>query len=197
MRIFTSLSDPQLAIALQQGAVGVLPTDTVYGIVCAAKHKESVARLYQIKHRDHKPGTIIAASVAQLEAFGIDNKTLQVVDEWWPSPLSVVAPCGDELYYLHQGLQSLAVRIPAPDELRALLEQTGPLLTSSANQPGEPPATNIAEAQAYFADEVDFYVDGGQTEQPTPSTLIRMNQNDQIEILRQGAVVLPAKEQTV
>jgi len=74
-----------------------------------------------------------------------------------------------------------------------LLKQTGPLLTSSANQPGEPPATNLTEAKAYFADSVDFYVDGGQTEQSTPSTLIRLDPHNRIEILRQGAVVLPSQ----
>jgi len=193
MYVYSSLSDSELARALNQGMVGILPTDTVYGIVCAAKNESAVVRLYQAKHREHKPGTIIAASVAQLVDLGIDAKALEKVAAWWPSPLSVVVPSGDELYYLHQGLESLAVRIPAPQELRDLLKQTGPLLTSSANQPGEPPATNLTEAKAYFADSVDFYVDGGQTEQSTPSTLIRLDPHNRIEILRQGAVVLPSQ----
>jgi len=186
MYVYSSLSDSQLARALAQGAVGILPTDTVYGIVCSAKNESAVARLYEAKHRDHKPGTIIAASIAQLIALGIDEQVLQTVAPWWPSPLSVVAPCGQDLYYLHQGLNSLAVRVPAQQELRDLLTETGPLLTSSANLPGEPPATNLTEAKAYFGRSVDFYVDGGDLSRHQPSTVVKIV-DDAIEVLRQGA----------
>jgi L-threonylcarbamoyladenylate synthase len=99
----------------------------------------------------------------------------------------VVIPCGDELAYLHDGQRSLAVRIPDNEPLRQLLAQTGPLLTSSANQPGQPPATTIAEARAYFGDEVDFYEDGGDLSGNMPSTVVRVV-DDAIEVLRPGAV---------
>jgi L-threonylcarbamoyladenylate synthase len=82
---------------------------------------------------------------------------------------------------------SLAVRIPADKPLQKLLHQTGPLLTSSANHPGQPPANDIKAAEKYFGDEVDFYVDGGDLAGREPSTIIRIV-DDAIEVLRQGAV---------
>ena len=88
---------------------------------------------------------------------------------------------------MHLGKVSLAVRIPADSRIRELLSKTGPLLTTSANQPGEPTATNIAEAQAYFGDGVDFYADGGTIADHVPSTVIRII-DDAIEVLREGAV---------
>jgi tRNA A37 threonylcarbamoyladenosine synthetase subunit TsaC/SUA5/YrdC len=91
--------------------------------------------------------------------------------------------------YLHQGKQSLAVRIPNKPDLLELLKQTGPLLTSSANHPGEPPANTIDEAKAYFGNEVDFYIDGGDLSGHAPSTVVRIV-DDAIEVLRQGAVEL-------
>ncbi len=45
------------------GAVGILPTDTVYGLVARATDKEAVSRLYSLKGRDKKPGTIIAGNI--------------------------------------------------------------------------------------------------------------------------------------
>jgi tRNA A37 threonylcarbamoyladenosine synthetase subunit TsaC/SUA5/YrdC len=99
----------------------------------------------------------------------------------------VVIPCGPELEYLHMGKRSLAVRIPDDPKLRSLLEKTGALLTSSANQPGQPPANTVDEATAYFGDDVDFYVDGGDLSGHAPSTVIRVI-DDAIEILRAGAV---------
>jgi L-threonylcarbamoyladenylate synthase len=81
------------------------------------------------------------------------------------------------------------MRIPADADFRGFLAHTGALLTSSANAPGEPTATNLAEAQAYFGDQVDFYVDAGTIANPVPSTVIRIV-DDAIEILRRGAVTI-------
>ena len=169
------------------GAIGVMPTDTVYGVVAQAADRQAVRRLYELKRRERKPGTLIAAGVDQLEQLGLKRRYLAAVEKFWPGPVSVVIPCGPELEYLHQGVLSLAVRIPADAALRKLLEQTGPLLTSSANQPGKPPANTVAEAKAYFGSGVDFYIDGGDRSGSQSSTVIRIV-DDAIEVLRQGAV---------
>jgi len=91
--------------------------------------------------------------------------------------------------YLHQGVGDIAMRVVANPEIKKVLEQTGPLITSSANLPGKPSATTVAEAYAYFGDAVDFYVDGGQIADALPSTIIRPH-GDGIDILRQGSVTL-------
>jgi tRNA A37 threonylcarbamoyladenosine synthetase subunit TsaC/SUA5/YrdC len=82
---------------------------------------------------------------------------------------------------------SLAVRIPAQSEIAELLQKTGPLITSSANHPGEPTANAVDEARKYFGDTVDFYVDGGDLSDHKPSTIIRIV-DDAIEVIREGAV---------
>ena len=172
---------------LQPGTVGVIPTDTLYGVVARAVDTAAVKRLYEIKQREGKPGTIIAATLDQLVNLGISRRYLKAVEQFWPGAVSVVVPCGESLAYLHQGKGSLAVRIPADEALLELLQQTGPLLTSSANQPGEAPANNLTEAKAYFNDEVDFYIDGGDLSGHQPSTVLRIV-DYAIEILRPGAV---------
>ena len=168
------------------GAIAVTPTDTVYGVVARAADPQAVANLYHLKRREGKPGTLVAASIEQLVELGLKRKYLVAVESLWPDALSVIIPCGPELEYLHQGVGSLAVRIPANERFRVLLQRTGPLLTSSANQPGEPPATTIEEAKAYFGDDVAWYEDGGAVE-GAPSTVIRVS-DDAIEVVRQGVV---------
>jgi L-threonylcarbamoyladenylate synthase len=177
-----------VATQLQKpGAVGVIPTDTVYGIVARAVDPFAVKRLYGIKKRSHKPGTVIAASLKQLESLGLKHRYLKAVQQFWPGAVSVIIPVsGAELAYLHQGKHSLAVRIPVAAELQTLLSVTGPLLTSSANQPGKPTAVNIEQAKAYFGDQVDFYDDGGDLSDRQVSTLIRIV-DDAVEVLRQGS----------
>ena len=191
MTVFSDVHSPAIVSLLAEGAVGVIPTDTVYGIVARAGDREAVSRLYAAKHREGKPGTVIAANIEQLAELGVDQEQLEAVAPFWPNPLSVVLPDQPYLEYLDQGKQSLAVRVPSDPHIHSLLLQTGPLLTSSANQPGEPTATSLAEAQAYFGDAVDFYIDGGDIDDAVPSTLIRLKPDSAIEVLRQGAVQLP------
>ena len=100
--------------------------------------------------------------------------------------MSVIIPTVG-LEYLRQGAEGLAIRIPKDDAIRAVLERTGPLLTTSANLPGQPPASTLAEAQAYFDGRVDFYAEGGDMTGRPPSTVIRII-DDAIEVLREGAV---------
>ncbi len=182
-----TVDGPEVIESLLRGAVGVLPTDTVYGVVCSAALPDAVARLYALKDRHDKPGTVIAANIEQLVALGIPKRYLTAVMQYWPNPISVVIPLGDTLSALHLGKGSLACRVPNDAKLLQLLEHTGPLLTSSANHPGEPPATTLQESIDYFGDEVDFYVDGGNFEGHQSSTVIRIV-DDAVEVLREGTV---------
>ena len=180
------LDDKKVVELLEAGEVGVLPTDTVYGLVCNAKNTDAVARLYKLKGREKKPGTVIAASIDQLEELGMKRRYLTAVERYWPGPISVVIP-NYELAYLHLGQGGIAVRIPQNATLSQLLSKTGPLLTTSANHSGEPEANTITEAQTYFGESVDFYVDGGDLSGQKPSTVIRVV-DDAVEVLREGAV---------
>lgn len=182
------ISNDEAVQALVNGNVGILPTDTVYGIVARAQDQQAVGRLYKLKHRERKPGTIIAASVDQLIALGLETSILHRVAHVWPNSLSIIIPTSPALSYLDQAVGSLAVRIPSDENIRAMLEQTGPLVTSSANKPGEPTAETIQEAHAYFGDAVDFYVDGGRTEHVIPSTIIRIEADNHVTVVREGAV---------
>lgn len=181
----------QEAIAmLLRGGVGVMPTDTVYGLVARAHDKQAVARLYALKDRDHKPGTVVAANTDQLIELGVAQEHVDRVKQWWPGSLSVETPLGDEHSYLHQDTGRQGFRVVADEKLKRILEQTGPLVTSSANHPGKPGSVNIEEAWDYFNDRVDFYVDGGDLSGKAPSTIVRISNDGQLEVLRDGAVKL-------
>lgn len=180
----TSFNDA--ALQLVAGKIGVIPTDTTYGLACQATDITAVERLYALKDRQTKPGTVIAADIDQLVDLGIKARYLKPVAHYWPNPISIVIP-NHELTYLHLGVGSIALRIPKSTELRNLLKQTGALLTTSANHPGQTPASTIDEAKSYFGDTVDFYVDGGDLSDRKPSTIIRIV-DDAVEVLRSGAV---------
>ncbi len=175
---------------LLSGGVGILPTDTLYGIVGSALHAETVERIYKIKGRDeNKPFIILVSSVADIEAFGVEISKSErgLLKSFWPGKVTVIFPCEDEKYsYLHRGQKNLAFRIPVSSALIDILKKTGPLVAPSANIQGKEPATTIHEAKNYFGNKIDFYIDGGKITS-LPSTIVKMEGKHFI-ILRRGAV---------
>ncbi len=186
-----SVANPKIVELFRQGKVGILPTDTLYGIHGSVFHPDSIERIYQIRKRDpKKPFIILISRVTDLSIFKIslDSKTKEILYKIWPGKVSVVLPCSEKMFeYLHRGGNSLAFRIPETDILE-LLEKTGPLISTSANPEGSAPAKTIEEAEAYFGNEIDFYVNAGRLESP-PSTLIKI-EDGKIIVLREGAVKL-------
>lgn len=189
VKIFSRFT-PESARILKKGGVGVIPTDTVYGVVGAARKRRAVERIYRLRKRSpRKPMIILIGSLKDLEIFNvkIGGKTRNFLKKAWPGKISVILPCPSKnFFYLHRGKRTLAFRLPAKKELRKFLEITGPLVAPSANLDGRPPAKTIEEAKKYFGGKADFYIDGGRLTSK-PSTLIAVI-NGKISILRQGAV---------
>jgi L-threonylcarbamoyladenylate synthase len=167
---------------LLKGGVGIIPTDTVYGLVARVQDKKAFSKFYQTKKRD-KLGITIAANVRQLLDLGVDPKYITRAEKWWPAPLTLIMPTKPVLRYFH-GPQSF--RVVDDVKIGDMLKKTGPLITTSANQPDRPVSENIEQAWNYFGESVDFYVDGGNFGNREPSTVVRMLP-DGAEILRQGA----------
>lgn len=187
--MFASLADPALIDCINNGGVVVIPTDTLYGIIARAADKAAVERVYRIRGRSPDKACInLVASMAQITDSSLwtaEHKKL--AQKYWPGPLSLIAPTAHTPKYLHRGLDSLAYRVPARDDLRGLLEHTGMLIAPSANVEGNPPALTVDEAYNYFGNYVDGYVDGGTLDNASPSTLVALVAGKP-KILRQGVL---------
>lgn len=183
---------------LKRDGVGVLPTDTLYGIVGSALSRRTVARIYRLRRRNpKKPMIILIGSIGDLAPFGVrpSPKIKKLLNRWWPGKVSVALPISrsagarenflTKFSYLHRGTGTLAFRLPASAWLRKLLHETGPLVAPSANFEGEPPAKTIRAARKYFGDGVDFYLDVGKLDH-APSTLVAI-ENNKVLVLRKGA----------
>ncbi len=181
-----------IAEKLKQGMVGVIPTDTVYGIVASARIPMAVERVYTLRKRDeNKPCIILLADAEDLSEFGIvpTDEEISFMEKQWPGAVSILFPCKDERFsFLHRGFKTLAFRVPDNEWLRNLLRETGPLIAPSANIQGKPAALDRDEVDAYFHSQIDFLVDGGKLS-GEPSTIIQFK-DGQIQILRSGRVKL-------
>ena len=151
---------------IKKDGIGILATDTLYGVVGSAFSKKAVLRIYDVKGRtEGKPLIILIPLVNDLKRFGIKLSKAHesYLNSIWPGPVSVILPCSQKKFqYLHRGTKSLAFRLPKSKKLRELLQKTGPLVAPSANPQGEKPAHTIAEAKKYFGAKVDFYIPSGR-----------------------------------
>ncbi len=177
-----------LAASLRNGAVGIFPTDTIYGIVASAFFPQGVRRIYRLRKRNpRKPFIILISSPRDLAKFGVQPLARQrrIMNAVWPGPTSLIfAISSGKFDYLTRGEGSLAFRVPKPVWLRDFLSASGPLVAPSANWEGKEPSRNVREARKYFGDKVDFYVSRGNLIS-APSTLVSLVHEP--KILREGA----------
>jgi len=150
--------------AILDGKVVGLPTDTVYGIGADPFNAEAVARLFELKGRpEHKPIGVLVATLAQAREIGVvEGVAAELAARHWPGALTlVVTPkvimadwVGDKQ------LTTLGLRVPDHDVALELLEVSGPLAVTSANESGAREAMNDREARKVFGARVAVYVEG-------------------------------------
>jgi L-threonylcarbamoyladenylate synthase len=139
-----------------------------------AANEEAVARVRSMKERgDHKPFVIIAASAEQLEPLGATVPT--ELREIWPAPLTAI---------FASGATTIAARVPDLAWLRALLDRTGALISTSANRSGEPPITTPEMLARDLFEALDAVLDAGSRE-GQPSTIVDFT-GDEPRIVREG-----------
>lgn len=189
MIVFRSLASQRLREILRNGGVGVLPTDTIYGIVGSALSKKAVERIYRLRSRStKKPLIVLIGKYEHLAMLGVpvESTLRERLKRFWPGPVSVIVPCPSSAYrYLHRGTQTLAVRLPKNRALVSLLLAVGPLVAPSANIEGFPPASTLKIAQTYFGTSIDFYVDAG-TKRGALSSIITFTDDGTVTVIRRG-----------
>lgn len=171
---------------IRNGKVGIIPTDTIYGISASIFSPEAVEKIYKIKNRNpKKPCIILVGSFADLKIIGIEisGKKNKMLRKFWPGKVSIILPClSQKLKYLHCGKKTLALRFPKEKKLVEFLSKTGPLISTSANPEGKKPARNIKEARKYFGDKIDFYLDDGDLNE-SPSVMMDFT-GEKIKIIK-------------
>ena len=167
------------AEVLNRGGVAVIPTDTVYGLAARPDFPDAVERLYTIKGREaKKPIALLASDVAAIERFGcpLVGKAKELAEGHWPGALTMV-------------IGAEGFRIPDHDRTRRLIAACGGVLrVTSANLSGRRPATDAPQALADVGLSADFVVDDGVSPGGVPSTVIRVNGDGSVEVLREGAI---------
>ena len=179
------------ASAARRGELVVLPTDTVYGIGADAFSPNAVRRLLAAKGRERNvPVPVLVGSWRTVNGLveTLPDAAKDLIAAFWPGPLTLVLRQGSGLTWdLGETKGTVAVRMPLHPVAIELLAETGPLAVSSANKHGQPAPITAAEAHAQLGESVAVYLDGGASEDRTPSTIVDLT-GEAPRVLREGAV---------
>ena len=173
-------SNLRLKVAAGQLRAGKLlgyPTEAVWGLGCDPLNRQAVADLLALKGRSAAKGLIlIAADFAQIEPFLVID-SVQMKNQLlasWPGPVTWIVPCARTTPAWLQGNRgTLAVRVTGHPVAAALCRAFGgPIVSTSANPSGAPPARTQLKARCYFPGVRLHYLPGSTGGRKTPSAII-------------------------
>ncbi len=180
----------------------LLPTETVYGLGADASNPAAVAAIFEAKGRPRFNPLI--AHVADLETAAriahLDDRAYALAREFWPGPLTIVAPIKDTSAVCdlaRAGLDTVAIRVPGHAVSHAVLEAFGgAVVAPSANRSGRPSPTTYADAVTETGDKAAAALDGGPCAVGLESTVVSVLEG-QVRLLRPGAVTRVQLQQIV
>ncbi len=177
--------------AIRAGELAVIPTDTVYGLVCDPNRQESVQRLSDVKGRaPDQPIAIVATSVDQLlECIPeLDGRSAAAARSLLPGPYTLVLPNPARRYPWLGASRSDTIGVRVPDLAgagKAVLDAVGTVAATSANLHGGRNPSSVEDVPGAIRSQVVF-VDGGALP-GIPSTVVDLT-GDEPRVLREGAV---------
>ncbi|MBU0510799.1 MAG: threonylcarbamoyl-AMP synthase [Chloroflexi bacterium] len=187
---------------LNHGGLVAFPTDTVYGLAAPVFNANSIERLYIVKGRNHsKAIAVLLSGAEQLDqiAINVSENALRLAQRFWPGPLTLIVPRHPALPKILAPESTIGVRVPDHPVALSLLNLTGPLAVTSANQSEKKNARTAREVMAQLNGRIHLILDGGKTPGGVPSTVVDCTTLE-VKILRPGPlncktifqIVLPA-----
>lgn len=177
------LSVQVAAHRLIEGNVIAYPTEAVWGLGCDPLNEQACLDLLQIKRRPIQKGMILIAGnidefAGILSALPVDQ--VQKLDAAWLNQIStgaitfLVPDILDQVpYWIKGSHNSVALRVSQHPVVKSLCYAFGgPLVSTSANRSGKPPARSRLLVEKYFGGQLEFIVPGALGGATNPSKII-------------------------
>ena len=182
------LQDPRLQECAQKLALGgvvAYPTEAVWGLGCQPFNEQAVQQILDLKLRSADKGLILVAASIEQFAFlleGLAEDQIAKLEASWPGHTTWLVPHNERLPYLiHGDHATVALRVSAHPLVQALcLLNQGPIVSTSANPQGLPPARTEQEARSYFGDNTINYAPSAEATASQPSTIIDLISGKQL-----------------
>lgn len=165
----------QVDRVLRVGGVIAYPTEAVWGLGCNPWKAEAVERLLMLKQRPvHKGLILIAGDIEQFDflLWDLPEGQLAKLRLSWPGPNTWLVPHQERLpAWITGEHDTVALRVTTHPLVRQLCAVSGPLVSTSANPAGRPPARSRLRIEQYFGGELDDVVNGPLGGQRNPSII--------------------------
>lgn len=178
---------------IKNGEVVGIPTETVYGLGADASNEEAVRKIFTAKDRPADNPLIVHLSDfsdAQKYTTSIPDLAYKLAEKFCPGPFTIVLPKNDRVPLVTSGgLDTVGIRIPEHPVMQKLIRLSGkPIAAPSANTSGYPSPTTAEHVLADMNGKIAAVLNGGQSEYGVESTVITIENNDTVRILRPGCV---------
>lgn len=163
--------------SIKNGGIACVPTETVAGLIGLPEQKDKINKIKGSP--PEKALSYFCANMDQaLNLWGNLPSELMPLTHFWPGPLT--------LLYGEKNL--IGIRIPKVPELLEILNETGPLASTSANFSTENAATEIANVPTQLLQNVDFVIDEKVQAAGQASTIIKY-QHKKWHLIREGSII--------
>lgn len=184
----------EAASLLAAGKTVAFPTETVYGLGGDARSTEAVDAIFTAKGRPSDNPLIVHVADQQqvdelVKPYG--ETAAKLMEKFWPGPLTIVLPVreGAVSSRVTAGLDTVAVRMPDHPVALELIRESGcPIAAPSANRSGRPSPTRAEHVRADLDGRIAGIVDGGATGVGVESTVVAVNDDGSIQVLRPGGI---------
>lgn len=178
---------------LRRGEAVAFPTETVYGLGADGLNDAACRKIFQAKGRPADNPLILHVldkeGLAALSSQALPDTVSQLVEAFWPGPLTVVVRAADFVpEAVRAGLDTVAVRAPNHPMARRLIAELGrPIAAPSANRSGRPSPTRAEDVVQDLGGLIPLVIDGGPTEVGLESTVVDCTVYPPV-LLRPGSV---------
>ena len=181
---------------IRNGGLVVIPTETVYGLGGNGLMSESAEKIYAAKGRpSDNPLIIHINEPSDAEKYAYTNETFYALAKaFMPGPLTVILKKKDiGPLTVTGGLDTVAIRCPAHQVARAIIEEAGvPVAAPSANISGKPSPTSATHVIDDLSGKVDMIIDGGECDIGLESTIVSIGDDNTLTLLRPGGITVDA-----
>lgn len=174
---------------LRRGEVAVIPTDTVYALVCRLADEAAVLRLYEVKRiAPAKRLSLLVADIATAARYtrGISNRVFRSMRRVLPGPYTFIFQASSEIpRIMLRKRRTVGIRIPdCPIALAVLAELGEPLLSTSVRNQADEWVLDPAQIEEQLGEDVTVVVDGGRLA-AAPSTVVDLSGEEPV-LVREG-----------
>lgn len=165
------------SILLNDGVV-LIPTDTVYGLICRPDSIDAIKMIFKMKQRPMTFNLPIIVADKEQAQNELPTKWIPEADilasNFWPGALTIACGIRENNIPWLKGRVEVGIRVPDFPLIQKMAKKLGPLFMTSANLHGVETSHTVQGAWRSLAFKPALTIDGGELS-GAPSTLVNVN----------------------